>query len=122
MATITNEILFNYEFDGEEKSVSDTCEIEKTMTEPTVSVVKVGWPDPAKKGDIISYRVDITVGDGDNFTDAQKIVDLSNELAEFVVGSLTLDGEPVEVPDLSEIIVNFEPNSNHYLEYNMVCL
>ncbi len=122
MATIKNEITYTYEFDGEEKTVSDTCSIEKTMTEPPVSITKAGWPNPAKQGDIISYRVDITIGEGDKFTSAQKIVDLSNELAEFVVGSLTLDGEAMDVPDLSEIVVNFQPNSHHYLEYKMVCL
>lgn len=122
MATIENNVLYTYSVDGEEKTVSASCTIEKQVTEPSVSITKTGWPDPAKKGDTITYRVDITIGDGDTFTDIQKLVDISNGLAEFVVGSLTLDGEPVDVPDLSNIVINFLPNSYHYLEYNMVCL
>lgn len=122
MATIENNVLYTYSVDGEEKTVSASCTIEKQVTEPPVSITKTGWPDPAKKGDTITYRVDITIGDGDTFTDVQKLVDISNGLAEFVVGSLTLDGEPVDVPDLSNIVINFLPNSYHYLEYNMVCL
>lgn len=120
--SIKNEITMTYEVDGETYTTSASCEIEKTTTVPTVEIKKSGYPDPAKKGDIITYRVDITVGDGDDFEDVQKFVDVSDGKAEFITGTLKLDGELMENQDLSVIEVDFEPNTYHYLEYQMLCL
>ncbi len=122
MANITNIATYNYVIDGEENSASDSVEIEKEIAVPSVELVKTASPTKVKKGDTITYRIDITIGDGDEFEETQIITDISNELAELINGTLKLDGEVLENQDLSSIEVDFEPNSYHYLEYQMICL
>lgn len=121
MSVLKNAINFEYVFDEQTETQTSEFEVEKTLTEPSVEIKKSGYPSTVKKGDVVTYRVDINIGDGDAFDCTQVLSDTHDSLLELVSGTLKLDGVVLEVQDLSSIEVDFEPNSYHYLEYQMLC-
>ncbi len=108
MSIIKNEISFTYD----ENTVTSTCGVEVPTIVPTVEITKTGWYADG----VLYYRVDLVIGDGDKFEKVQNFKDILIG-AEFIIGTLKLDGELLENQDISYIEVDFEPNSVHYLEY-----
>ncbi len=118
---ITNVLTAKYEFDDETHIESVKCTlVASDPVKPDILLSKIGSPTEIKIGGIATYYVTVTIGAGDDAFGSAVLIDTPDESMEFIEGTLKIDGVIAENQDISNIIVEFHPNTIITLEYQCV--
>ncbi len=118
---ITNVLSAKYEFDDATHTEVAECTLTASVpVKPDVLLSKIGSPAEIKIGGIATYYVTVTIGAGDDAFGSAVLVDTPDESMEFIDGTLKIDGVLAEIQDISNIVVEFHPNTIITLEYQCV--
>lgn len=122
MSSITNNFKLEYEYDGEEYTEEASCTIDKTLIKPSVIVSKTQMNTGTSTGDTITYYVTIQVGAGDDDFSNISSKDVIQGDAEFIEGTLKVNGALADVQDLLNIQIDLQPNTIISVEYQCVII